>query len=143
MTITAIAFSNSGVDVAVDADLRALHPNLPDDIWSGRESYRDTLEAAFNQLILDLKKAGWTTTLINNSTANIEWFHAVVTVGALIMIFRDFRGETGDRWDLLLTDYERKYQTYVADAKLDYDTDEDGTVDEDEEGTKLGVTLLR
>ncbi len=143
MTITPIAFQNSGADVALDTDLKALHPSLENDIWQGVETYRATLNSAFDQLLLDLKRAGWNPDLISNSAANIAWFKPIVCVGALIIIFRDFRAETGDRWDLLLNDYSAKYANWVADAKLDYDEDEDGSVSEEEEETNKGVTLQR
>lgn len=145
MTITPIAFTNSGVDVATDADLLLLHPELSKSRWSSKENFRDTLQAAYNQVAFDISRIEdfSDATLIDSSAANIAWYKMAVTYQALIRIFRDFRAETGDRWDLLLKDYQRLYDQMIENPSLDYDVDESGTVDDEESPTVSKVELTR
>ena len=145
MTITPIAFTNSGVDVATDANLRAYHPDMANNIWSGRESYREILEASFDQALYDVTRNETfeDAALISNSASNIAWFSRVTCYQALTRIFRDFRAEAGDRWDLLMQDYQRLYDEFILNPALDYDTDESGTVDDAELATKSQLELVR
>ena len=50
MTITPIAFTNSDADIATDADLRKLHPDMGNNIWVGVESYRTVLEESYEMV---------------------------------------------------------------------------------------------
>ena len=145
MTITSIAFQNGTplVDIVVDADLQNLHPAMTNNLWAGKENYRVTIQQAYDQVIFDLGTAGFSAALISNSTGNISWVKRVVSFMALLMIFRDFRSETGDRWDLLIDDYQKMYDKAIQSPVLDYDTDESGTIDEDEEDTEGEQELVR
>jgi len=145
MTITSIAFQNGTplVDIVVDADLQKLHPDMTNNLWAGKENYRVTIQQAYDQVIFDLGTAGFSAALISNSTGNISWVKRVVSFMALLMIFRDFRSETGDRWDLLIDDYQKMYDKAIQSPVLDYDTDESGTIDEDEEDTEGEQELVR
>lgn len=148
MTITPIAFNNlitgtTYADLAYDADLRALHPDMDNNRWSEVANFRATLSAAFDQLLIDLAAQGWTSSLINNTANNRAWFKQAVIFGALVTIFRDFRADTGDRWDLLRGDYYTKYNALFQTIKLDYDQNEDGTISTEEEKTEGGCELIR
>ena len=155
MTITPIAFviSTGGTsdpdvpavdtDLVTDADLRALHPGMNNDLWKGQTSFRGSLTKAFDLLLSDLKKDDWESALISDSDANKAWFKIAVLFGTMILICRDFRGETGDRWDLLLDDYQKKYDTLIRNVKLDYDADSSGVVDIDETQSTGGLVLQR
>lgn len=144
MTITPIAFTNSGVDIACDADLRAFHPDMQKNLWVGVESYREILNIAFDRVLIDLTMAGWNPALIPNTATNIAWMKPVVCIQALILTFTDFRAEINDRWDMLLADYHKKYSSWLSDPRLDYDTNDDGTIESpsEEEVTK-GVVFVR
>lgn len=144
MTITALAFVNAGVDLATDADLREFHPDMSNNIWTGRENYRSVLSSAFDQALFDVTQGEFSdSTLISNSADNIAWFRRVVCYLALVRIFRDFRAQSGDRWDMLVSDYQKLYDQAIGNPVLDYDTDESGTVDDEEEGTKSSPELVR
>jgi len=145
MTITPIAFVNAGTDIATDADLRAYHPDMSNNLWSGRESYRDILQAAFNHALADVTRNDTFADAdkISNSAANILWFSRVTCYQALVRIFRDFRAEAGDRWDLLMQDYQRLYDEYILNPALDYDTDGSGSIDDGEVGTRGQLELVR
>lgn len=143
MTITPIAFQNSGVDMASDADLRSLHPDMDNNRWKEISSFRVSMVTAFGQALTDLSEKDWESALIENTAANIAWFKDVVIFKTLSNIFMDFRAELKDRWDLLHKEYDLKYKAKIQNANLDYDTDESGTVDTDELETRGQVVLLR
>lgn len=145
MTITPIAFTNSDADIATDADLRKLHPDMGNNIWVGVESYRTVLEESFSQALFDVtqQETYEDAALISNSADNIAWFKRATCYQAMVRICRDFRAEAGDRWDMLVKDYQRLYDSLVQNPSLDYDTDESGTVDDEEAGTKAQAELVR
>lgn len=144
MTITPIAFTNAGADVATDADLRAFHPDMSNNIWSGSESYRDMLQASYNHVIFDLTRGTFSDSdLIDSSADNISWFKRAVCYQALVRVFRDFRAETGDRWELLMNDYQRLYDEMLMSPELDYDDDESGSIDDGEKRMTSGPELVR
>lgn len=145
MTIIPIAFTNSGVDIANDDDLKARYPLMAQDIWNGQVSYRIQLQEAFNRALREVTRNDTfsDSALISNSTANIAWFKQATIEAALSGIFLAFMGESGDRWHVLHSYHEKQYQMLIASPKLDYDTDEDGTVSEDEEATSGSTELVR
>jgi hypothetical protein len=144
MTITPIAFTNAGADVATDADLRDFHPDMSNNIWTGRESYRDMLQASYNHVIFDLSRGTFEDAdLIDSSADNIAWFKRATCYQALVRIFRDFRAESGDRWELLMNDYQRLYDEMLSNPVLDYDTDESGAIDDSEKRTSSTLELVR
>jgi hypothetical protein len=141
MTITPIAFVNGGNDIASDDDLKARYPLMGQDLWNGQVSYRIQLQGAFNRSLREVTRNDTfkDAALISNSAANIAWFKQAVIEAALSGIFLAFMGEAGDRWHTLHSYHEKQYQMLISSPKLDYDTDEDGSVSEDEEATS-GVT---
>lgn len=143
--MTAIAFTNSGVDLVVDADIIKLHPDMVNNIWRGSESYRTAFLEAYDKVVFDLKNIGLAIAYVTNTTDNITWFSRVVMYQSLIMIFRDFRAERGDRWDLLIADYQAQYNLALTDPTLDYDTAaEAAAVAADTDNTKAGeIRFLR
>ena len=125
MTTTAIiAFQNGDplADLLVDNDVIQLHPDMANNRWQGKESYRDSFVEAFNKTVFDLGNVGLSAAYILASAANLVWFKRVVMYQALIIIFRDFRTESGDRWDKLIGDYQAQYDLALNDPTLDYDT---------------------
>lgn len=141
--MTAIAFTNSGADLVVDADLIKLHPDMVNNIWRGSETYRPALLEAYDKVVFDLKNIGLAIAYVTNTADNIAWFGRVVMYQALIMIFRDFRAERGDRWDLLIGDYQAQYDLALTDPTLDYDTEAESEA-ADTDNTKTGeIRLLR
>jgi len=124
MTLGPIAFRNGDPleDMVSDADLLQMHPDMCNNRWRNKDSYRDAFLEAYNKVTFDLGNAGLLAAYIYNTAANIVWFQRVVMYQALIMIFRDFRTERGDRWDLLIGDYQAQYDLAMKDPTLDYDT---------------------
>lgn len=124
MTVAPIAFRNGDPleDMLSDNDLLQMHPDMANNRWRGKESYREAFLEAYNKVIFDLANAGLAALYIYNTAANIVWFQRVVMYQALIMIFRDFRTERGDRWDLLIGDYQTQYDIALKDPTVDYDT---------------------
>ena len=142
---TYIGFTNSSVDIATDADLIKLHPDMVNNRWRGLESYRVALLEAYDKVMFDLGNIGLHAAYIKDTAANIAWCSRVVIYQALIMIFRDFRAERGDRWDLLIGDYQAQYDLAMTDPSLDYDTDaEAAAAAADTDTVKTGeIRLLR
>jgi hypothetical protein len=144
MTITPIAFTNSGVDLCVDADLLALHPELGKSRWQGKESYAEVIRASYDHLADDLLRTEFdTAAYIDSSATNKAWYKRAITYQSLVRIFRDFRAETGDRWDLLVKDYQTLYDRMIQSPRLDYDTGGDGTIDDGENPHTGDVSLVR
>jgi len=142
VTITPIAFVNGGVSLCVDADLLALHPTLKP--WEGKEDFSGVILAAYNQVADDMLRSAFPDpALIDSSATNKAWYKLAITYLSLVRIFRDFRAEKGDRWDLLITDYQTHYDRMIQAPRLDYDTDEDGTSDDDEDAQVGDVELVR
>lgn len=53
----------------------------------------------------------------------------------------DLRKELDDKWDLIVKDYWTKFQDAFSNLKLSYDTDESGTIDDEE--SQFGVNQVR
>lgn len=54
------------------------------------------------------------------------------------------RESEGDKWDLKFKSYAQKYSTYFANMTLNYDSNEDAVIDDDEKSQKIGQpTFLR
>jgi len=139
---TYIAFVNSGADIATDADLIKLHPDMVNNRWRGLESYRVALLEAYDKVMFDLGNIGLLQAYIKDTAANIAWVGRVVIYQALMMVFRDFRAERGDRWDLLIGDYQAQYDLAITDPTLDYDTEAEAAATTDT--TKTGeIRMLR
>jgi hypothetical protein len=142
MTITPIAFVNGGVALCVDADLLALHPTLKP--WEGKEDFSSVILAAYGQVADDLLRTEFSTAAyIDSSATNKAWYKLAITYLSLVRIFRDFRAEKGDRWDLLITDYQTHYDRMIQAPRLDYDFDNDGTLDDGENPHTGDVELVR
>jgi hypothetical protein len=140
--MTAIAFVNAGADIVVDADLIKMHPDMVNNRWRGQESFRLALIEAYNEVMFELGNSGLAAAYITNTAKNIAWFNRVVAYQAMIIISRDFRAERGDRWDLLMGDYQAKYNLAMTDPTLDYDTEAESAAADDT--TKTGeIRLLR
>lgn len=143
MTITPLAFNNSGVPLATDNDLKVVHPGIIADLWQGETNYSAQLERAWDMLSIDLRNKGFEASLISNSAANIAWAKEAVIQRAFMDIFLDFTRIDGDRWHLLYLSHKDIYQKYLGNVRLDYDSDEDGTVSEDEKETTSQVSFTR
>jgi hypothetical protein len=46
--------------------------------------------------------------------------------------------EVNDKWDMLATNYWKKFENSFNNMTLEYDEDESGAIDEEEEGHKPG-----
>jgi len=118
--MSAIAFTVDGTDIVVDADLLKLHPDMVNNRWRGEESYRIAILEAYNRVIFDLKNLGLVSAYITDSDANLDWFKRVLIYQALMIIFRDFRAHSEDRWGLLIGDYQVLYNQAMKSPSLDY-----------------------
>jgi hypothetical protein len=143
MTTTPIAFTNDGADLVADADILKLHPDMTNNRWRGSESYRAAFVEAFDKVAFDLANIGLKIAYIYTTTRNLDWFSRVVMYQALIMIFRDFRAERGDRWDMLIGDYQAQYDLALTDPTLDYDTAAESAATEDTTIKTGEIRLIR
>lgn len=142
MTITPLAFvgGTPPADLVTDADLRVLHPRIVADLWPDETTYRPQLLKAFDKLLVDLAARGYVADQISDSDANRAWAKAAVIAGAFVLIFRDFVSQDGDRWSMLKADYQREYDGLLERVSLDYDANDDGTVDTDQVTAPLVLT---
>lgn len=145
MTITPIAFVNGGADIANDADLSRRYPLMTQDIWNGQTTYRTQLQEAFARALRDVtnNETFEDAALISNSATNIAWFKLATIECALAAIFLSFMAEAGDRWHILHQYHEKQYQMLIQNIKIDYDTDEDGSISDDEDKTNSTPELVR
>ena len=142
MTITALSFvgGTPAADLVTDDDLKVLHPRIVADLWPGKTTYRPQLLKAFDRLLSDLAQRGYVAAQISDSVVNRAWAKTATTAQAFVLIFRDFVTQDGDRWSILRTDYLAEYDNLLANVALDYDADNDGTVDTDQVTTPLELT---
>lgn len=133
MTITPLAFvgGSPSADLVTDADLRVFYPSIINDLWEEHTTYRPQLVAAFDQLLVDLAARGYVAAQISDSDTNRAWAKRAVIHGGLSMIFRAFVTQSGDRWSERRTDHDKKYSEMLESVSLDYDDDNDGTVETD------------
>lgn len=145
MTFAAIAFSNGtpAADLVKDSDLLKLHPDMANNRWRNLDTYRSALVESFEKVLFDLKNIGLNQPYIDASAANLVWFKRVVIYQALMMIFRDFRAERGDRWDLLIEEYQRQYDLALKAPTLDYDTAAETAATATETTKTCEIRLLR
>lgn len=114
----------------IPSDLSDLHSELPQVATytiDGTETTWDVfawrkLDSCWNQLIRWLCQNN----RLPNKIASISLYdlHLAMTLEA---IFRDLRGQKGDRYDSTLADYTGKAERLRATATLSYDSDEDGS----------------
>jgi len=61
-------------------------------------------------------------------------FDRCVVYKAFSIIFSDFRKSQGDSWDLLASSYDSKYDAAMKSIKYTLDSNEDGVIDDGEQG---------
>lgn len=146
MAIVPLAWLSSatpGVDLAVDSDMQARHPRIVKDLWAGSTSYSVQLQLAFGQVLGDLVSRGYVAAQIPNSTINRTWAKEAVIRKTFAMVFLDFITEKDDKWDRLRAEYLRDYQVWLDGVQLEYDKNNDGTIDDDDEAVTAPITLVR
>ena len=127
MTITALTCP------ATSADLLPYHPRIFDAVSPAQRDYATQISLAFTQLLNDLLNSGFDAARLPNSAANIAAMKPLVCHKALSIIFLDLVKESGDKWHVLYQAHEKQYSLSLSSARLSYDNDDDGTVDDDTE----------
>jgi len=133
MTIAALAFvgGTPAADLVTDDDLKVLHPRIVADLWPGKTTYRPQLVKAFDDVLSDLAQRSYVAAQIGDTVPNRAWAKRAVIAKAFSMIFRDFITQDRDRWQMLKDDYQAEYKVLIEAAKLDYDADNSGAVDDE------------
>lgn len=111
----------------IDADLLKFAPELASDRWDGQSTFTTQIERSFDDIRRRLKEKGRRAKLMVDATQ----INDLVVTHALEMIYFDFSKDTTDIWWAKYLKMAEKYQAEFENLNLQYDTDEDGTVDDE------------
>lgn len=121
-------FANSSSTVTVDD----AWTTTPDSTSRFRiiRSYTKQIEATFEEFEQLLVNLGRRPALIMES----QEIKTPLTYLAIAKIAMDLSTDEGDKWDRISIKYEDKFNTIFNGLKLNYDTDESGSINSEEEG---------
>lgn len=108
-----------------------------DSVYRITKSYTNKIISCFEKLEqMFYDKGSRHELIIESSQVRITLIYLTIHFIAL-----DLRKELDDKWDLIVKDYWTKFQDAFSNLKLSYDTDESGTIDDEE--SQFGVNQVR
>lgn len=106
-------------------DLKKMHPDLEDDLWSTQSTFQPQIDEAYSHLKTDIKNKGNRPALV----VDMEQFEKCIKYKALSIIFWGQFREPGDRWAHLAEKRETDYETEFEKTTFKYDSTGSGDVD--------------